>query len=192
MSKWRGSGESVTGEGMERWQVHVAELSLAEAAEALGVSRSTVQRARRSGVAPRALSDPQRAESLRRSWSAYRHTARYRQRRTEREKRVERWRQKPPGDVRVAGRSGPNIPDSNAHGQAVRREYRTNLAGYGSGVAGMVSAYERGGVAGLRDWAADAMFSWWSEGNSGVAGTGTAWSFDPQCRLEVDGEQIPL
>lgn len=122
---WRGSGrvlEVATG-----WQKHIGELSVREAAEALGVSESTVSRARRSGVAPRALSDPDRAAALQRAWSAYRHTNRFRQVRGARDQKIQQIR-----DARVIeanGVQGTNLDSARAirhrHlGGANRREGR--------------------------------------------------------------------
>lgn len=104
----------MTGEGMSKWQLHIAELSTAEAAEALGVSASTISRARRTGQAPRALRDADAAASLQRAWSALRHTKRYREVRKAREARARRLQVDPPTEVQAHGRQGPRIDSGNA------------------------------------------------------------------------------
>lgn len=82
----RGSGRVVGGPSIEA-KIH--ELSIREAADALGVAPSTISRARRTGVMPRATRDPERLAGLKKAHYSLRRTKTYRTARTAVEQQVQ-------------------------------------------------------------------------------------------------------
>lgn len=112
MSAWNGSG--ALRDDLSGWQRHVMELSISEAADALGVAPSTIGEARRriredgaDAAAPRALRDGERAGALQKAWSGYRHSNACRT--TKAKKKTEVDQAKKVTDVVVSGDQGPKI-----------------------------------------------------------------------------------
>lgn len=112
MSAWNGSG--ALRDDLAGWQRHVMELSISEAAEALGVAASTIGEARRriredgaDAAAPRALRDGDRAASLQKAWSGYRHSNACRATKAKKKTAVDQ--AKKVTDVTVSGDQGPKI-----------------------------------------------------------------------------------
>lgn len=138
----RGSGQ-LAAPGVTGWQRWTRELSTREAAEALGVSASTISRARRTGQAPRALSDPDAKARLRRAHKNYARSKPGQALRKKRGQGIGALAKAP--TITVNGRQGPKTDSPDA---AIRNR-RLDLADLAvltpAAQHALAAAYARGG-----------------------------------------------